>query len=323
MGDSIHFCKVGAEAPYENGDMTIFNIAGKTIVFDINKSQSGSSYLKIKKYAQMDYRGFPVIDVLVLSHYDNDHIGDFEELEKRINAQELTIHFIVHQSFDPRNIEGFQLDAHPDLKALFRVMEKVRHSSISAGQNLSDICSFIDSSMFNALCFTPSSDINIDIANEMALGFLITVHGKAILLPSDMSSSSWQRIDDAMINKIKKTSITYALLPHHGSAKFFDDNLSPANDISKIKPSNLCNFGALDIISPDIFILSAGTDFPDQDYEGDKPPHHATEKILNHWNQYQKIRKLAIESDDITINLDNSRSYSFSNSHRPYQDGDL
>ena len=320
MSDSIYFCKVGASGSYKNGDMTIFNIAGKTLVFDINKSVDASAYKKIFKYARKDYNGYPIIDVLVLSHYDNDHIGDFEEIEKRINNLELSIHFIVHQPFDPRNNEGFDLDEHQDLKALFRVMEKIEHCSMHAGQRLSEVHPLIDSSIFDALCFTPSKGIDSNDINEMALGFLIKARGKTVLLPSDMSSSSWLRLDDEMLSKIKEAHIDYALLPHHGSSKFFDDSKSPAKNISRMDPLNLSNYGALDIINPDTYILSAEEDFPEKDHLQDYPPHYVTKKILYHWNPYQKIRRLAVEQSDICINLDNLSSISFNSSPRPYQE---
>lgn len=323
--NKFHFISVGAEAPYQNGNMAICNRLGKSIVFDLNKRKNDdgseySAYDLLKKFVRNE-GGILVVDLLVISHLDNDHYGDFETLERKINEGKLRIKKILIPSYDPKEEADFKEDDHPDYKALKRVMAKTEHKFLYSGDRLNNIypefTGILDFKVLNPVRGTEYTD-----ANDAALVLLVSVSGKNILLPSDVRDTTWLSIREEHGTLLKNTSIDYLVLAHHGSIRFFDGDYDLSSKMIAVE--KLKNYKALNEIEPQRFILPARTKFPDCDQAGDNPPHHATYVVIAHWLQKKSISKpdsriVYLSDDDYTIPLDSNISVGFSTNYRPYQ----
>ena len=327
MSNKIIFAKVGADRPYENGNMVICNCNDKTIVIDMNKLKMDngtevSSYEILKKHARKE-SDIPTIDLLVISHYDNDHIGDFAETEKIINAGKLKVKHIAISPYDPINENDFKESDHPDYQALKRVMKKVPTTKLYAGDKLSktfpEIFSGIDFTVLN-----PRKNDELNDSNDAALVLLLEFGSKTFLLTSDIDKNTWYRIENKH-KELLSHKINYMIIAHHGSITFFEESIASAEDK---KPEQMENYKALNVIGADRFILQARTKFPQRDEENDNPPHNSTYKVFSHWIKKNKgisnpdsiIHYTA--DGDIIINVsDSHKSISISHSIRPYQGG--
>ena len=117
--ERIKILNVGAGGVYENGDMIIINHNGKTVVCDMNKrkdrnGRETSAWKIIAEHARREC-GIPIVDYLFVTHPDNDHIGDAENLEEAINKRCIVINKIITSPFNPESNPDFNEDEHPDV----------------------------------------------------------------------------------------------------------------------------------------------------------------------------------------------------------------
>ena len=268
MQNKIIFVKVGADKPYENGNMVICNSNDKTIVIDMNKLKMDNgteitSFEILRKYARKE-SDIPTIDLLVISHFDNDHIGDFAETEKIINAGKLKVKRIAISPYDPINEKDFKESDHPDYQALKRVMKKVPTTKLYGGNKLSKTFPGI----FNGIDFTvlnPQKKDELNDSNDAALVLLLEFGPKTFLLTSDIDKNTWYRIEKDH-KELLSHKINYMIIAHHGSITFFEESITSAKDK---KPEQMENYKALNVIGADRFILQARTRFPQEDEEND------------------------------------------------------
>ena len=317
--ERIKILHVGAGGVYENGDMVIINHNGKSVVFDMNKrkdrnGRETSAWEIIAEHARLEC-GIPTVDYLFVTHPDNDHIGDAENLEEAINKGRIVINKIITSPFKPESNPDFNEDVHPDYKAFRRIMQKI--PCVYAYED--DVITIAYDFTVNVL--NPSKEKDLTEANDAAIVLLINIASKTLLILSDIDYKTWDSMTYSAKKKIEDSKIDYCILPHHGSVGFFDESIDTAKGK---EPEDLINYRALDVINPDTFILSAETDFPCGDSAGDNPPHYRVKKAVEHWIRQNgsktKLYRTAV-SGDITFSISGSSNTLYRNI-RPYQ-GDI
>ena len=83
-----------------NGNCCLIEKTDFVMIIDLNKTKEAtSSYDMLKPYFRKK-DGKDCIDVLVITHGDEDHCLDFKKFKEEIDAGNLVIGEIWHQGFD-------------------------------------------------------------------------------------------------------------------------------------------------------------------------------------------------------------------------------
>jgi hypothetical protein len=241
------------------------------------------------------------VDVLCVTHGDEDHCLGFGKFKEEMDKGNLIIGSILHQGYD-RTLN--HKDDDPDLPSDYLILneeinrrEKVKNpqfGDIQIALNAKDD----ESTVFMGL--TAPSDFLVKVLspfsfddensgyshNDMSLILKIEINNKSILYTGDASAKYWlDRIYPYLLNKreFQDWSRSDVLeVGHHGSYDFFGNDREIVRDCDcEDEPDN---FDALNHICPKDLIISAEGKFPlNGDCNGDNPPHYAAWKWYHKW----------------------------------------
>ncbi|HCC72024.1 MAG TPA: hypothetical protein DEQ09_12875, partial [Bacteroidales bacterium] len=290
MEKIIHF-NVG------NGNCSVIQLKDFLMIIDLNHSEdSKSSYEMLEPYLRV-VNNIRVIDVLIITHGDEDHCKDFKIIKEKIDNGELIVGAIGHQGYDRRlvsKIKDLPLDylmlqeeidrrkkiennTFGNIQIALRAKndERVLFNELKKPENLSlKILSPFD-------CDNETSDYS---HNELSVILNVEVSGLRVLYTSDASSKYWQTrivpelLQDEHFSHWAKSDILE--VGHHGSYDFFGEDRDTVRESSDYPD----NYEALSYISPNDIIVSAESRFPiNGDCSGDSPPHYAAWKWYHRW----------------------------------------
>lgn len=313
--------QVGCGGSFENGSCVVYTTNDFTCFIDLNKTREGESIITlIKKYARKKSNTY-IIDLLFISHGDNDHIGDFEKLTEELENNKIIIGIICHQGIDRTKNENFTKEENPDYFAFQKEINKrvgknsfgnceLTLSSLMTEQNLPSCISIPKEFSFTILSpFNPvkyDDDINI---KSLIISF--SIGKKNFLYCGDSTYKSWEDIkkNEKVMKIIKDTDYNYLFASHHGSANFFDESKQKVLEANSSKI--LANYDSLENINPGCIILCAEKYFPLKDKEGSNPPHYAAFKYYKHFyvqkgycTESTKRPELIIATDNNDIKID-------------------
>ncbi len=297
----IHF-KVG------NGSCSVIEGEDFVMIVDLNKTEDkDSSYDLLEPYFR-DLNGKKHIDVLCVTHGDEDHCLGFSQFKKMLDEHELTIGTIWHQDYDRRKKPGAE-DLPEDYLALQEEIDRRKSISSPLEGNLQVALksTYDEQTAFEGInkpdnltlkVLSPFKEDNEDSEydhNDLSLIINVCINEFNILYTGDVSSRYWQeRIFPDLLNQYEYQDWAKAHileLGHHGSYDFFGNDRESVRD-SEDEPDN---YDALNKISPEFYILSAASRFPTSgDSSGDEPPHYAGWKWYHKWLQDNR----GVDKDD-------------------------
>jgi beta-lactamase superfamily II metal-dependent hydrolase len=298
---SITFFPVGC------GNCTLICVDDFRMVFDLHGLDGKSSYEMLKPYLP-ERDGIRYLDVLCISHGDQDHCKGFAEVKEEIDAGRLVIGMIWHSAFDRTNSTSDD-DLPEDYLALEDELDRRRGVLHPGYGDLQVALTAWDDETraFNGLEIP--DDLSLRVlspyrkddetdewdANDMCLVINLTISGLPVLFAADSSAAIWQErifphtLDDEDKRDWAKASVLVA--SHHGSYTFFGEE---REYVLKATPYP-ANYAALEAIEPDEVIISADARFPTSyDVAGEYPPHYAAWKWYHLW--FRESREVA-ESD--------------------------
>lgn len=288
-----------------NGNCCLIKIDQTTILIDQKGMEDNSSFELIEPFLRKN-EGKHILDVLCISHGDEDHCGGFSQFKEKIDTGELVIGSIWHNGSDRTKRED-EADLPEDYLALREEIERRMDAEEEFGNIQVKLSSDDDETVafqglskpedLSLIVLNPGNDFDegdID-ENDMSLVINLEISGLNILFAGDSSSQIWQ---DNIIPKVlvfdageSQARATILVASHHGSYTFFGDNREKVRDEDE-EPDN---YKAMDYIFPEYLILSAISKFPlSGDESGDEPPHYAAWKWYHKW--FRDIRGV-IEDD--------------------------
>lgn len=282
-----------------NGNCSVIKSDDFVMMVDLNKTEDkDSSYDLLKPYfRQKD--GKDTIDVLYITHGDEDHCLGFKKFREEIDKGKLVIGSIWHQGFDREKNHDPKKDAalpedYLELNKEIKRRQKVSdpkfgdiEKALKAKDDNTDAFDGLDEpENFTVRVISPLKKDNEDCGynhNDLSLIIKFEIEGKTILYTGDAHGKYWQeRIIPEVLDISKYSDWAQAEIlevGHHGSFDFFGE------DRDKVRTDDEPdNYGALDRINPDDLILSAEDKFPTNgDSKRDLPPHYAAWKWYHKW----------------------------------------
>ena len=263
-----------------------------TFVFDLNNvpadadgNGAKTSWELLKPLVKEDNKGRKVIDVLLISHGDNDHCGGFTEFKKAIDDGELVVGNLLHCGYDRRKNEKKSELPEDYLKLADEIDRRNgkegfgdKAIALKAGGEL-PLAEGITLRVLNPVV----KDDNVE-ANEHSIACVLELpEGLKVLLPGDTGCEAWVDKIIPWAEKNKKTDWLKAHLivaSHHGSHGFFGRD----RDLVFNADPHPENYPVLHTIDAQSLVLSACARFPlNGDESGDQPPHYAAYKWYHQW----------------------------------------
>jgi hypothetical protein len=287
---NIHF-KVG------NGNCSVIQDENFVMIVDLNHGEEyESSYEMLQSFFRKQ-NGKDIIDVLCITHGDEDHCLNFGIFKEKIDAGELIIGSIWHQDFDrrinskikdlPKDYLALQneIDRRKEVKnALFGDIQTPLKAKDTEVVAFSGLVKPFDLSLKVISPFKEDSGKEDYDHNDLSLVFKLELGGMDILFTADVSSRYWQDrivpdlLDDLFYEGWAKSQMLVA--SHHGSYDFFGLDRESVRDSDEYPE----NYEVLNKIFPTNLILSATTRFPiNGDSSCDEPPHYAAWKWYHIW----------------------------------------
>jgi beta-lactamase superfamily II metal-dependent hydrolase len=283
-----------------NGNCSIIEADDFLMVIDLNKTEDKDSSYNLLKPFFRQKGGKDTIDVLYITHGDEDHCLGFKKFKEEIDAGNLVIGTIWHQGYDREKNHDPEKDSELPEDYLELNKEIKRRNDISdpefgnivkalkAKNNSTEAFDGIDKpDNLDVKVLSPfkgDDEDSIYNHNDLSLMINITFEGKSTLYSGDTSSKYWQdKIIPDLLNKGEYSNWGKANIlevGHHGSYDFFGESREDVRD----SISDPDNYEALDKIEPDELIISSENKFPlSGDSNGDQPPHYAAWKWYHKW----------------------------------------
>ncbi|MCK9209107.1 MAG: MBL fold metallo-hydrolase [Salinivirgaceae bacterium] len=283
-----------------NGNCSIIEADDFLMVIDLNKTEDKDSSYNLLKPFFRQKGGKDTIDVLYITHGDEDHCLGFKKFKEEIDAGNLVIGTIWHQGYDREKNHDPEKDSELPEDYLVLNKEIKRRLDIS-NPEFGDIVKALKSKdasdeAFDGIDKPDSLEVKVLSPfdgddedsnynhNDLSLIINVTLEGKSTLYTGDASSKYWQEkiipdlLNDDDYSDWAKADILE--VGHHGSYDFFGENREDVRD-SNDEPDN---YEALNKTEPDELIISAESKFPlSGDSSGDQPPHYAAWKWYHKW----------------------------------------
>ncbi len=282
-----------------NGNCSVIESDDFVMVIDLNKTEDKDSAYDLLKPFFRQKDGKDTIDVLYITHGDEDHCLGFKKFKEEIDNDNLVIGSIWHQGYDrEKNHDSDNDTALPEdyieLNSEIKRRQDIENSefgdiekALKAKDDNSEAFDGLDEPVnFDVKVISPfegddeDSDYN---HNDLSLIINFEIEGKTMLYSGDTSSTYWQDkiIPDLLDDEDYEDWVKAEVLEvgHHGSYDFFGENRDEVREGGE--PDN---YEALDRIGPDNLIISAASKFPTNgDSSGDQPPHYAAWKWYHKW----------------------------------------
>lgn len=237
------------------------------------------------------------LDVLCVTHGDEDHCGGFTELKEEIDEGRLVIGEIWHPNYDRTlvsdDLPDDFLDLHDEILRRREVdTDEYGDAEIplTAWEDEEDAFVAMEKpDGFSIKVLSPyikdEGDSDWDV-NDVSLVLNLEIKGLNILFPGDSSAKTWrERIIPYTLSKEDMegwAEAEFLVASHHGSYSFFGEDRDAVREADPYPD----NYEALDFIEPEHLIVLAEKHFPtSRDKSGQLPPHYAAYKWYHEWFQ--------------------------------------
>eukprot|EP01029_Cantina_marsupialis_P024138 TRINITY_DN6137_c0_g4_i1.p1 TRINITY_DN6137_c0_g4~~TRINITY_DN6137_c0_g4_i1.p1 ORF type:complete len:371 (+),score=58.71 TRINITY_DN6137_c0_g4_i1:589-1701(+) len=279
-----------------NGSCCLVETTDFVMIVDLNKTEDKNSSYELLKPFFRKKDGKDCIDVLCITHGDEDHCLNYGKFQEEIDADNLVIGTIWHQGYDRTKVEK-KKDLPEDYKILQKEIDRrmdVKNPdfgdlqiALRAGDVESEAFEGVDfPSDLTLKTISPieGQDENSDYNhNDLSLVFNLNFDDlEGMLFTGDSSSKYWQDeiIPEYLGDNEGDAEAKYLVAAHHGSYSFFGKD---RDEVREADPSP-DNYEALDKIQSHELILSAEAKFPlDGDSPREDPPHYAAWKWYHKW----------------------------------------
>lgn len=279
-----------------NGSCCLVEATDFVMVVDLNKTEDKKSSYELLKPFFRKKDGKDCIDVLCITHGDEDHCLGYQKFQEEIDAGSLVIGRILHQGYDRTQIEEKE-ELPEDYKILQKEIDRRKdiknpgfgdlQIALRAGDTESEAFEGVGyPSDLSLKAISPLEGQNEKSAynhNDLSLVFNLNFDDLGgMLFTGDSSSKYWQ---DEIIPKYLDDNegdaeAKYLVAAHHGSYSFFGKKRDEVRDANPTPD----NYEALDKIQSHELILSAEAKFPlDGDSLREDPPHYAAWKWYHKW----------------------------------------
>lgn len=283
--------------PVGNGNCSVIELEDFVMVIDLNKTEEAeSTYEMLKPYFRKNDVNQYILDVLCITHGDQDHCCGFQKLKEEIEAENLIIGSIWHQGYD-RTFINRQKDLSTDYLKLRKEIKRresienpifgeyVKQPKTGNKANelfeTNDLPAELELTVISPL--EGDNETSVYNHNDLSIVINFNIDGIKMLYVGDSTSKYWQgRIFPDFLNKKdneSKAQTQVLISSHHGSYTFFGNDRDTVRD-AKPFPEN---YGAMDSISPSKMIISSQDKFPLRDRKRDRPPHYAARKWYYKW----------------------------------------
>jgi hypothetical protein len=292
---SVSFIQVG------NGNFSLLQIDDTNILVDLKNLEDKTSWETVKPFLRKDGKKY-VLDVLCISHGDQDHCGGYAEFQKQMDEGKLVIGSIWHSKYDRTDVTEEEDLPDDYLKLRDEILRREKIKSPKFGDIVVPLTAWDDEKIafaglkipdnFTLKVLSPyakdEGDTDWDV-NDFSIVLNISISGLKILFTGDSGAEIWQqRIVSHTLKKKDKADWANAeilVASHHGSYSFFGTD---RDDVLNAEPYP-DNYNALNYIDPGYLIVSASSKFPTNgDESGDLPPHYAAWKWYHQWFQENK-----------------------------------
>ena len=315
---SITFFKVG------NGNFTLIQVDGVNVVVDINGTKEeegtgGKTALEmLRPFLPVD-GGVRRLDVLCITHGDQDHCGGFAEFKEEIDAGRLAVGEIWHSNYD-RTLVTEESKLPKDYLALrAEILRRRRCGSSRYGDVEVPLSAWQDESAafsaarrpdgFSMKVLSPyykdKGDRDWQV-NDVSLVLNIEVLGLNVLHPGDSSAKTWQeRIIPYTLRRPGMEGWARAeilVASHHGSYSFFGENRDAVREADPYPD----NYEALNFVEPDHLLVPAEKRFPtSRDKSGEDPPHYSAYKWYHKWfRENRGVSEYTLHPDEFKYTAD-------------------
>lgn len=287
MKRTIYHFQVG------NGNCSLIESENFVMIVDLcNTEDYESSYDMLKPFLRLNEEGMECIDVLCVTHGDEDHCKGFRKLQEKIDSGELLIGAIWHQGIDRRINEDVK-DLPDDYLALQEEIDKRNdivspkygqyENAIIVGETprYSDI--YFPYDLEISICNPSEEKIYSDeyILNDLSIVMRINFANLGgMMFTGDTSSKAWQESILPSVSGDDEIKTKFLVCSHHGSYNFFGEDRDAVREADPYPE----NYEALDYVDFDFLIISSSSRFPTNgDSSGDDPPHYAAWKWYHRW----------------------------------------
>ncbi len=280
-----------------NGNCCFIEVDGFKMIFDLYGTEEKSSYTLLKDRLRKNQNGTFELDVLCISHGDQDHCGGFSEFAEEMKAGNLVIGSIWHPNFDrtkvadEKDLPTDYLDLHEEIMRR-RKIDNQEYGDIEVpltawDENEAAFKGLNPPENLTVRVLSPylKDDENGDLdVNNMSLVINTTISGLSVLFPGDSGSKIWrERIFPHTLKTEERKDWAKSIIciaSHHGSYTFFGEN---REDVLNADPYP-DNYRALDSIHPKYLVVSSDEKFPtSKNKSGANPPHYAAWKWYHKW----------------------------------------
>ncbi|MBN2819310.1 MAG: MBL fold metallo-hydrolase [Bacteroidales bacterium] len=293
MNYSVTHFKVG------NGNCCVIKSDNFVMIVDLNKTDDKESSYELLKPFFRQKDGVDTIDVLYITHGDEDHCLGFGKFKKEIDEGNLKIGSIWHQNYDKEKYHDPKKD--PALSESYLALNKeikrrkelnsvefgdIQKALKAKDDNTEAFEGLDEPENFQVKVISPVAGDDEDSVfghNDLSLIIKFEIEGKSMLFTGDTSSKYWQEriipevLDIEDYEDWAKAEVLE--VGHHGSYDFFGQDRASVREADE--PGN---YEALDRIAPDDLIISSEFRFPtSKDASGDQPPHYAAWKWYHKW----------------------------------------
>lgn len=275
-----------------NGNCCVVEADNFVMAIDLKSTDEKTSYELVSPFFRKK-DGKNCLDVLVVTHGDQDHCGGYAKFQEEIDSGNLIIGKIIHQGYDriKSDSDDFWSDDYEILQKEINARSKKKEPKFGElvakpknGDNAATVLEGV----------TYPSDLEFDVispfkgdnenseydVNDLSLVFRLNLKDLGgMLFAGDSSSRYWQ---DKIVPSLSKdqANAKYLAVAHHGSYSFFGETREEVRDADP-EPDN---YEALSKINPEELIISAASKFPTNgDSNGDQPPHYAAYKWYHKW----------------------------------------
>ncbi len=282
-----------------NGNCSVIESDDFVMVVDLNKTEDKDSSYDLLKPFFRKKDGKDTIDVLYITHGDEDHCLGFKKFKEEIDKGNLVIGSIWHQGYDREKNHDADNDPalsedYIELNKEIKRRQKINDSefgdiekALKAKDDNSEAFDGLDEpENFEVKVISPLSGDDEDSDynhNDLSLIINFEIEGKTMLYTGDTSSKYWhdkiipEVLDDEDYSNWAEAEVLE--VGHHGSYDFFGEDRDEVREADE--PDN---YETLDKIKPDELIISAVSKFPaNGDSNGDQPPHYAAWKWYHKW----------------------------------------
>ncbi len=205
---------------------------------------------------------YDVIDNLVLTHPDLDHISDLPNLDELVKNNELKVSTLLRNRSFPKQVVSEEENKESQAKTVYKNLDERYTADCAVWNRLSIPDNFGGIKFdYDYLDYSDDSDINdCSILMEVQYGVL------KIIIPGDITSAGFnQLVEQEKVSASSEEDIVFLVAPHHGK-----ESADPKDILGFYKPDLvLASAASGDENTDSIYSSDLVTGYPVEGQSGD------------------------------------------------------